>query len=123
MAPRAFWKGYLRLQAEKTHFHQINRRTGSRLRQQLVDEETGKVVEKEDKAWGYELSKGRSVHGRSAIRIFRRVTPNKEGPGGTRALIAEVKKPKLRRSVFRNHRAPVEPVVHANLDDLLRVAD
>jgi DNA end-binding protein Ku len=75
MAPRAFWKGYLRLslvtcpielypatsQAEKTHFHQINRKTGNRLRQQMVDEETGKVVDKEDKARGYELSKGRYV--------------------------------------------------------------
>src|ERR1051326_1403950 len=75
MAPRAFWKGYLRLslvtcpvelypatsQAEKTHFHQINRRTGNRLRQQMVDEETGKVVDKEHKARGYELSKGRYV--------------------------------------------------------------
>jgi DNA end-binding protein Ku len=75
MAPRAFWKGYLRLslvtcpvelypaisQAEKTHFHQINRRTGNRLRQQMVDEETGKVVDKEDKGRGYELSKGRYV--------------------------------------------------------------
>ena len=75
MAPRAFWKGYLRLslvtcpvelypalsQAEKTHFHQINRRTGNRLRQQMIDEETGKVVDKDDKARGYELSKGRYV--------------------------------------------------------------
>src|SRR5947209_7591524 len=75
MAPRAFWKGFLRLslvtcpvelypatsQAEKTHFHQINRKTGHRLRQQMVDEETGKVVDKEDKARGYELSKGRYV--------------------------------------------------------------
>ena len=75
MAPRAFWKGFLRLslvtcpvelypatsQAEKTHFHQINRRTGHRLRQQMVDEETGKVVDKEDKRRGYELSKGRYV--------------------------------------------------------------
>src|SRR5262245_46918361 len=57
--PRAYWKGYLRLslvtcpielfpassQAEKTHFHQINKRTGNRLRQQMVDEDTGRVVE------------------------------------------------------------------------------
>src|SRR5438105_5028353 len=69
MAPRAFWKGFLRLslvtcpvelypatsQAEKTHFHQINRKTGHRLRQQMVDEETGKVVDTEDKARGYEM--------------------------------------------------------------------
>jgi DNA end-binding protein Ku len=75
MAPRAFWKGFLRLslvtcpvelypattQAEKTHFHQISRRTGHRLRQQMVDEGTGKVVDNEDKARGYELSKDRYV--------------------------------------------------------------
>jgi Ku protein len=75
MAPRAYWKGYLRLslvtcpielfpatsQSEKTHFHQINTQTGHRLRQQMVDEETGKVVDKEHKGRGYELSKGRYV--------------------------------------------------------------
>src|ERR1700730_4581633 len=75
MAPRAYWKGYLRLslltctielfpatsQSEKTHFHQINTQTGHRLRQQMVDEETGKVVDKEHKSRGYELSKGRYV--------------------------------------------------------------
>src|SRR5215467_5934101 len=75
MAPRAYWKGYLRLslvtcpielypassEAEKTHFHQINTRTGHRLRQQMVDEETGRVVDKEHKGRGYELSKGKYV--------------------------------------------------------------
>ncbi len=75
MAPRPYWKGYLKLslvscpvalypastQAEKTHFHQINTRTGNRLRQQMVDEETGRVVEGERKGRGYELSKGRYV--------------------------------------------------------------
>ena len=74
-ARRAYWKGYLKLslvtcpialypassQAEKTHFHQINRKTGNRLRQQMVDEDTGKVVDKEDKGRGYEISKGKYV--------------------------------------------------------------
>jgi Ku protein len=74
-APRAYWKGYLKLslvtcpialfpastQSEKTRFHQINRRTGNRLRQQMVDEETGEVVEKDDKGRGYELANGRYV--------------------------------------------------------------
>jgi Ku protein len=74
-ARRAYWKGYLKLplvtapvalypassQAEKTHFHQINRKTGNRLRQQMVDEKTGKVVEKDDKSRGYEVSKGKYV--------------------------------------------------------------
>ena len=73
--PRAYWKGYLRLslvtcpvelfpatsQSEKTHFHQINTKTGNRLRQQMVDEETGKPVPKDQKGRGYELSKGRYV--------------------------------------------------------------
>jgi DNA end-binding protein Ku len=73
MAPRACWKGSLKLslvtcpialypastQAEKTHFHQINTKTGHRLKQQMVDEQTGRVVDKDHKGRGYELSKGR----------------------------------------------------------------
>jgi Ku70/Ku80 beta-barrel domain len=67
MAVRAYWKGYLKLslvtcpvglypassQADKTRFHQINRKTGNRLRQQMVDEETGRVVDTENKGRGY----------------------------------------------------------------------
>lgn len=73
--PRAYWKGFLRLslvtcpieifpatsQAEKTHFHMINTRTGHRLRQQMVDEKSGREVDKEHKGRGYEISKGRYV--------------------------------------------------------------
>src|SRR3569832_1895874 len=75
MAPRAYWKGSLKLslvtcpialypassQSEKTHFHQINTRTGHRLKQQMVDEQTGRVEDKEHKGRGYELSKGKYV--------------------------------------------------------------
>ncbi len=75
MAIRAYWKGYLKLslvtcpvvlypassQNDKIHFHQINRKTGNRLRQQMVDERTGKVVDSDDKARGYELTKGKYV--------------------------------------------------------------
>jgi DNA end-binding protein Ku len=64
-ARRAYWKGYLKLpassQAEKTHFHRINRKTGNRLRQQMIDEETGRAVDKDDKSRGYEISKGKYV--------------------------------------------------------------
>jgi len=74
-APRAYWKGFLKLSlvscpislypastsAEKTHFHQINAKTGHRLRQQMVDAETGRAVDKEHRGRGYELSKGRYV--------------------------------------------------------------
>jgi DNA end-binding protein Ku len=44
--------------AERISFRQINRKTGNRLRQQLIDKETGEVVEAHDKARGYEIGKG-----------------------------------------------------------------
>ena len=72
MSPRPYWKGYLKLSlvscpiavhaacssAERISFRQINRETGNRLRQQLIDEETREVVEAHDKARGYEIGKG-----------------------------------------------------------------
>ena len=75
MAPRAYWKGSLKLSlvtcpvavypattsAEKTRFHMINKETGNRLKQQMVDAETGDVVERDEKARGYELRKGKYV--------------------------------------------------------------
>ena len=62
MAPRANWKGYLRLSlvscpialypasslSEKVSFNRINRKTGNRLKQQNVDSETGEEVPRED---------------------------------------------------------------------------
>lgn len=75
MAPRAYWKGTLKLSlvscpvalypasttAEKTRFHMINKDTGNRLRQQMVDTKTGDVVDSDQKGRGYELSKGKYV--------------------------------------------------------------
>src|ERR1700719_3782379 len=75
MAPRAYWKRSLKLSLvscpvvlypasttiEKTRFHMINKETGNRLRQQMVDAETGDVVESDQKGRGYELSKGSYV--------------------------------------------------------------
>jgi DNA end-binding protein Ku len=75
MAPRAYWKGSLKLSlvtcpvllypattsVEKTRFHMINKETGNRLKQQMVDSETGDVVEGDQKARGYELKKGEAV--------------------------------------------------------------
>jgi DNA end-binding protein Ku len=72
MAPRANWKGYLRLSlvscpialypasslSEKVSFNRLNRKTGNRLKQQNVDSETGEVVPREDTARGYEVGKG-----------------------------------------------------------------
>jgi DNA end-binding protein Ku len=75
MAPRAYWKGSLKLSlvscpvalypastsVEKTRFHMINKETGNRLKQQMVDAETGDVVESDQKGRGYELKKGEYV--------------------------------------------------------------
>jgi DNA end-binding protein Ku len=76
MAPRrAYWKGSLKLSlvtcpvalypastsVEKTRFHMINTETGNRLKQQMIDEGTGEVVEKDQKGRGYEVHKGKYV--------------------------------------------------------------
>jgi DNA end-binding protein Ku len=61
MAPRAYWKGYLKLslvscpialypassEREKIRFHQINKQTGHRIRYQKVDADKGDEVEAE----------------------------------------------------------------------------
>jgi DNA end-binding protein Ku len=75
MAARAYWKGSFKLSLvsrpvllypastsiEKTRFHMINKETGNRLKQQMVDAETGDIVESDQKGRGYELKKGQYV--------------------------------------------------------------
>ena len=72
---RPYWKGYLKLSlvscpvslysatssSERVSFRQINRATGNRLRQQLIDEVTREPVEGSDKARGYEYAKNTYV--------------------------------------------------------------
>jgi DNA end-binding protein Ku len=72
MAVRVYWKGYLKLSlvscavalvpatstTERTRFHTLNRATGNRLRQRMVDEVTEEVVEREDRVKGYEIGRG-----------------------------------------------------------------
>jgi DNA end-binding protein Ku len=69
---RPYWKGYLKLAlvscpialhaacstAERIALRQINKATGNRLRQQLIDEETREPVAPEHKGRGYEIAKG-----------------------------------------------------------------
>ena len=75
MAPRAYWKGYLKLSlvscpialnpassaSERISFRQINRKTGNRLRQQLVDDVTREPVDAADKARGFEVGKNEFI--------------------------------------------------------------
>jgi DNA end-binding protein Ku len=75
MAPRPNWKGYLKLSlvscpvalfpatttSERVSFRTLNRATGNRLRRQLVDEQTGDVVETDEQVKGYEVGKGEFI--------------------------------------------------------------
>jgi non-homologous end joining protein Ku len=44
--------------SERVSFHRISKKTGNRLKQQLVDAETGDVVDKETIGRGYAIGKG-----------------------------------------------------------------
>lgn len=71
MAPRANWKGFLRLSlvtcpvalfpatsdSEKISFNQINRKTGHRIRYLKVDADTGDEVEPDDIVKGYKIDR------------------------------------------------------------------
>ena len=76
LAPaRPYWKGYLKLSLvtcpialypaisseKKVAFRQVSRRTGNRLRHQLVDSVSGEIVESHDKGRGYEVGHNRFV--------------------------------------------------------------
>jgi DNA end-binding protein Ku len=75
VAPRAYWKGYLKLslvscpislfpassEREKISFHQLHKQTGNRIRYKKVDAETGREVEADDIIKGYEVSKGEYI--------------------------------------------------------------
>ena len=71
-APRAAWKGFLRVgavscgvkvvgvvtEADKIHFNVLNRKTGNRVRAVYVDEETNEEVPSEEQIKGWEADKG-----------------------------------------------------------------
>jgi DNA end-binding protein Ku len=75
MAPRPNWKGFLKLSlvscavalypatstSQRIRFNIINRNTGNRIRNDIVDAETGQPVDPEDRVKGYQVEKGRYV--------------------------------------------------------------
>jgi len=75
MAPRANWKGFLRLslvtcpvalypatsESEKISFNQLNRATGHRIKYLKVDADTGDEVPNEDIVKGYQLEKDQFI--------------------------------------------------------------
>jgi DNA end-binding protein Ku len=72
VAPRAYWKGYLKLslvscpialfpatsEREKISFHQLNKKTGNRIKYRKVDADSGDEVGADDIVKGYEVGKG-----------------------------------------------------------------
>jgi DNA end-binding protein Ku len=75
MRRHAYWKGYLKLslvswpialypatsERKKISFHQLNKKTGHRIRYRKVDAETGHEVESSDIIEGYEVAKGEYI--------------------------------------------------------------
>ncbi|HEV7717493.1 MAG TPA: Ku protein [Arsenicitalea sp.] len=67
MAPRSFWKGYLKLSlvtcpvammpvisdSEKVRFHTLNRKTGNRIQSRYIDAVTSKPVDDDNQVKGY----------------------------------------------------------------------
>jgi DNA end-binding protein Ku len=70
--PRPSWKGYLKLSlvscsvalynatttSERVSFNTLNRKTGNRLKQNMVDAATGEPVDTADRVKGYQVGKG-----------------------------------------------------------------
>ena len=75
MAPRANWKGFLKVAevscpvalytaastSERIAFHTLNRATGHRVRRQFGDSDTGKPVGREEQVKGYEVGSGEYI--------------------------------------------------------------
>lgn len=75
MAPRANWKGHLKINqlvcpvalytaastSDRVSFHLLNRKTGNRLQREFVDSDTGKPVPRDDQRKGYEVSSGKYI--------------------------------------------------------------
>ena len=75
MAPRPQWKGYLKLSlvscpvalysatstSQRIRFNIINKKTGNRVHNQVVDAKTEEPVEQDDRVKGYQIEKGQYV--------------------------------------------------------------
>src|SRR3954471_23896348 len=72
---RSSWKGYLKLSlvscavalygassaSERVSFNTLNRKTGNRLKQNMVDAVNGEPVDTADRVKGYQVAKGQYV--------------------------------------------------------------
>jgi DNA end-binding protein Ku len=136
MPPRPHWKGYLKLSlvscpiglypavsaAEKISFRQVNRETGHRLRQQLVDSVTGKLVESHNKGRGYEVGENQFLMVQDeeldAAQQEARSRPFSAPPPSRAAVPPDVEEQSTTRSpplrmVEANRREQAPPIVPA----------
>jgi len=75
MAPRPNWKGFLKLSlvscsvamypatstSQRVRFNILNKKTGNRIHNEVVDAETGDPVDKDDRVKGFQFDKGQYV--------------------------------------------------------------
>jgi DNA end-binding protein Ku len=74
MAPRSVWTGtisfglvnvpvkaYTAVRDHDVHFHQLDKRSGARVRNKKMSEKSGRALDSDDIEMGYEVSKGRYV--------------------------------------------------------------
>jgi hypothetical protein len=137
MAPRPHWKGYLKLSlvscpiglypaiaaSERISFRQVNRETGNRLRQQLVDTVTGEVVESHNKGRGYEVGENQflmvqeeeleAAQQKARTRPFSAVAPRPqpeqaEQPRAKRGAAVKVVEP-AKGQAQREEALPIDP--------------
>ena len=113
MAPRANWKGFLRLslvtcpvalypatsETEKVSFNQINRKTGHRIKYAKVDADTGEEVATEDIVKGYKVDTDTYHRGdrrtSSTTSRWNRPAPSRSTSSSTAAEIDPLSDPSL----------------------------
>jgi non-homologous end joining protein Ku len=128
MAPRPHWKGFLKLSlvscpialypaisaAERVAFRQVNKQTGNRLRQQLVDSVTGEPVQSYDKGRGYEVGQNQFLMVQDeeleAAQQEARARPFSAAPATAAAAVPETDPPARQRprTIARREEAPQE---------------
>src|SRR6266576_40659 len=146
MAPRANWKGFLRLalvtcpvalypatsDTEKVSFNQINRKTGHRIKYAKVDADTGEEVASEDIMKGYKVDTDTyievpkaDIDNRYLIRPYYLVPDGKVGHDAfavIRETIRSMNKVAIGRVVLTNreHIIALEPLDKGLMGTLLR---
>src|SRR6187455_1955787 len=133
MAPRANWKGFLRLslvtcpvalypatsESEKVSFNQLNRKTGHRIKYAKVDADTGEEVANED------IVDRSEIDPRYLIRPYYLVPDGKVGHDAfavIRETIREMNKVAIGRVVLTNreHIIALDPLDKGLMGTLLR---